>query len=149
MPLRFCRKRLSYRASIGVGLGMAQIDRPVEKERSLFEHRAIDPSIARVPPEHRMRHSVSCLPIPGLVAPESSRFIAACSHELQILPVRHHVLVDFKRGKLRGVRLELIVPPKTTGGKAQRRRAGRNLNHSMINGRSDETQRIRLSNLPV
>src|SRR5580698_1977968 len=110
---------------------MADVDGPIERQRNLFEHRTIEPSIVRGSPEHRMRHRVSCFPVPVLITPENPRFITARGHELQILAVCHHVFVDFERWKLRGMRVELIVPSKTTAYEAQCRRAGRNLNHPM------------------
>jgi hypothetical protein len=46
------------------------------------------------------------------VIPECARFVAAGVDEVQILAVRHLVLIDGKRRDVEGVGFILVVPPK-------------------------------------
>ena len=66
-------------------------------------------------------------------------------------PVRHFVLVDFKRRHVCGVQIELIVPTEgvASARESQRRHAGWNFNHSMGYGRSDDGAGTLLRNFIV
>src|ERR1035441_10598342 len=92
---------------------MTHIDRPVERQRHIFKHCAVLPAIAGLGPEDRMRDRVHRLPVPVADAPEFASRIPARGPELEILPIRHLVLIDLERRHLRGVRLEFVVPTES------------------------------------
>ncbi len=70
-------------------------------------------------------------PVPIVVSPETARLIASGEDKVEILPVRHFVLIDSKCRDIHGMRFVLIVPAKGFLGaaKAERRNTGRDFNH--------------------
>src|SRR5208282_4875294 len=92
VPLCFGGKRLPRPPRIRHRLGMTHIDRPIQRQRNLLEHAAVEPSVTPLSPEHGMRDRMRALPVPVIVVPVSARFIPARCHESKILPVRHYVL---------------------------------------------------------
>src|SRR5436305_5516712 len=120
-------------------------------ERNIREHGAIAPSTRRLRPEHRMRNRVLGLPLPILIAPESSGLIPPAIDEIEILPVRHLVLIDCKRGYVHTVRLELVVPTEclAAASKAKGRLSCGNLDHRMSDRGSYQRGWIFLRNFPA
>src|SRR5580704_11827948 len=110
VPLRFSRQCLPCPPRICHGLRMTHINGPIRRQRNFFEHRAVEPSVARLAPEYGMRNGMLRLPFRGLVAPERAIFIAAGSHEIEVLTVRHLVAVNRKRRYFDPVSLVLVVP---------------------------------------
>src|SRR5258708_30835441 len=81
-----------------------------------------------------MRNFTSSLPVPIIVVPEGARFIAASSHEFEILPVCHLVLVNLKSGNFDCVSFILVVPAKVSSisRKAEGCDAGGNTYHAVF-----------------
>src|ERR1035438_10306029 len=99
---------------------MTHIDRPVHGQRNFFKHRAVLPPVAGVAPKYGMRDRLRGLPVPVIVGPERTRLIAACCHELEVLPVRYLVLIDLKRRHACRVRLVFVVPAESLDRKSTR-----------------------------
>src|SRR5437879_5001106 len=83
VPLLFCGERLPCPARIGRGLGVTHIDWPLKRQRDFLEHTPVNPSVAALGPEHRMRHRMSSLPIPVIVAPKGASLVAASLDEVE------------------------------------------------------------------
>src|SRR5258708_38790222 len=88
-----------------------------------------------------MRNFTSSLPVPIIVVPEGARFIAASSHEFEILPVCHLVLVNLKSGNFDCVSFILVVPAKVSSisRKAEGCDAGGNTYHAVFDWRANGT----------
>src|ERR1700686_2895584 len=98
-----------------------------------------------------MRDRLSGLPIPISLAPESAVFIPASRHEIEILPVRHFILIDLKPRHLHSVSLVLVVPAESfvPARKAQSHCATRNLDHPRNNSRGCEMRQLFLRKFTV
>src|SRR5271155_2265974 len=62
-----------------------------------------------------MRNSLSGLPCPIVVVPESARFIATGRHELEILLVCHLVPIDLECRNFHRVSFVFVVPTELFG----------------------------------
>src|SRR5258708_34243192 len=89
-----------------------------------------------------MRNFTSSLPVPIIVVPEGARFIAASSHEFEILPVCHLVLVNLKSGNFDCVSFILVVPAKVSSisRKAEGCDAGGNTDPARCLWRANQTR---------
>src|SRR5579872_380751 len=139
MPFVFRRQRFPYPPRICLGLRVTHIRRPVQRQWNFIEHRAIKPSAAVFRPENWMLHPARGLPVPGIVIPETPRFIATGADEFEVLLICHHKLIDGESWHTRGVDLIFVIPAESLSvtSKAQSCSAGWNLDHSMCNGRGD------------
>src|SRR4029077_5856737 len=70
VPLLFRGQRLPCPARIGRRLCVAHINRPIQWQRDLFEHRAIKPSLVSLAPENGVRDRMLRFPPPTAVTPE-------------------------------------------------------------------------------
>src|SRR5579862_837543 len=139
MPFLFRRQRFPCPPRIRLGLRVTHIRRPVQRQWNFIEHCVVEPSAALFRPENWMLHPARGLPVPGIVIPETTCFIAAGSHEFEVLLICHHKLIDGEIWRMRGVDLIFVIPAENLSvtSKAQSRSAGWNLDHSMCNGRGD------------
>src|ERR1700726_1733947 len=95
-----------------------------------------------------MRNALARPPGPVVIAPKCSNFVTAGSDEFEILTIGYFVLINVERRSLDSVGLKLIVPPKSTtlARKAERNRAGRNLDAALMHRRRVYNGRAGLRN---
>src|ERR1700687_1156345 len=145
LPLGFGGERLPCPARVRTCFRLTHIHGPVQRrfvERYLVEHRPVKPSIVVLLPEQRMRNSTSSLPVPVIVVPESASLIAARRHKLEILPVCHLILIDFKRRDCHLVNFILVVPAKVLSISRETEccDAGGHVDHPVCDRRTSEIQ---------
>ena len=130
MKLRLGRQGLAYPCSIGKGLLVGHIDRPVERQRNFPRHRAPEPLIGSFGPE--------------------VWWIGAGSDKFEVLLIGNLILADRKSWDRDDMGIEFIVPPKSCPTcAAQSRRPGRYVNHGMHRGGPGIGRTRRPSQFPV
>src|SRR4029077_7608376 len=98
MPFRFARQFFSCPARIGRSFVVADVYRPVERQRNFRKHRAIGPGISVWNPKRWKAMLLRSNPFPPGIAPEAAAFIASVAHESQVVSVGHVVRIDLKCG---------------------------------------------------
>src|SRR5258708_22364922 len=115
LPLGFSEQRLPCPSCVSVRFRVTHIDGPIQRQWDIVEHRAIQPAIAFMLPESRMRDSAFGFPVPVCmvvtVSPEHLRFISSRVDELEILLVPHLVLIDGERRNVEPVGFAFLSPP--------------------------------------
>ena len=155
MELRFTRKRLVDKTGVGRGLRVADIHRPAERQRQLFEHGPIGPLIMVPEPKTRVADVLLLDPGPVRVAPKELIFVSTLAHELEKITIRDFIGVDRKGRNVNRMSLKLVVPAKriARSRNPERRDACWDINHprkdqpAALGGRQGTIAQRR--NLPV
>src|SRR5882757_8122986 len=99
---------------VGVGgrFGMADVNRPIEREANFLEHRARHPHIAIANPEDGMLDAGRFFPGPAAIGPKRAMLIAAGLDEAQKIGVGDVVALDGKSRNADDALAALVVPAK-------------------------------------
>src|SRR5438874_11437983 len=96
MELGLGGKRLANITRVSRSLRVADVHRPAERQRQLFEHGLINPPTLVLAPKTRMADVLFLDPVPVAFAPEALFVVSAFAHKLEKLAVRDFVGVDRK-----------------------------------------------------
>src|SRR5580704_1785051 len=158
LPLGFRGQRLPCPAGIGFRFRLTHVDWPIQRQRDVLEHGAIQPLIALALPESGLRNSLTGFPVPGFiviliitVVPQLTRFVPTRADELEILLVRHLELIDGKRRDIDAVSFVLVVPAEeaATTRESQCNRTGGNLDTAVSYGPSNNVEGFRFPDLLI
>src|SRR5450755_575803 len=89
---------------------MADVHRPLQRQRNFRKHAAIIPRVSLGSPKGRVRALLGRDPIPGGIAPYAAARVTAVEHELQVVAVGYTVRANCKCGDVYALLFKLVVP---------------------------------------